>query len=228
MDEWTEMSSEKPTPRFLKLAPLIKPMGGVRRLTVAGILLTLLVLGSGCLSNGSEGAKIARAGKTVLWNPDGVIEPGEYQYRFNTDGFSAFFRVENDTLYVGIHAETRGWVAIGFGGGPGMKNTDIVIAYVLPNGTVKISDSYSAGFSGPHNPDVFLGGRADVLSYGGCEDENGTVVEFSRRLNTGDVSDSPIPLGKSFRVIWAYGPTDDFRSMHLKAGHFYVKLGGGS
>jgi hypothetical protein len=116
--------------------------------------------------------------------------------------------------------------AIGFGGGPGMKNTDIVIAYVLPNGTIVISDSYSTGFSGPHNPDTFLGGHDNILSYDGREDENGTVVEFSRPLNTGDKYDYQIPLGKSFRVIWAYGPVDDLQSMHIKAGHFYVTLEG--
>ncbi|ASJ02437.1 hypothetical protein A3L09_03795 [Thermococcus profundus] len=146
--------------------------------------------------------------------------------RKNSDGMSIYLRAENDTLYVAISSETRGWVAIGFGGGPGMKNTDIVIAYVLPNGTVEIRDSYSTGFSGPHNPDTFLGGRDDIASYGGRENENGTVVEFSRPLKTGDEYDYPVPIGRPFRVIWAYGPTDDFQSMHIKAGHVYVTLEG--
>ncbi len=161
----------------------------------------------------------------VQWIANGKISSGEYTVEKNVGEMSLHFRVENDTLYVGISAETHGWVAIGFGGGPGMRNTDIVIAYVLPpNGTVEISDSYSTGFSGPHNPDTFLGGHTDILSYGGREDENGTVVEFSRPLNTGDGYDYVIPTEESFRIIWAYGPTDDFQSMHIKAGHIYVTL----
>ncbi|AMQ19149.1 hypothetical protein A0127_08220 [Thermococcus peptonophilus] len=178
----------------------------------------------GCLGTPEEVSSI-KTGLTE-WVPDGKISNGEYTVEKDLGEMSLHFRVENDILYVGISAETHGWVAIGFGGGPGMKNTDIVIAYVLPNGTVEISDSYSAGFSGPHNPDTFLGGYDDILSYSGREDENGTVVEFSRPLNTGDKYDYPIPTGKSFRVIWAYGPTDDFQSMHIKAGHVYVTLEG--
>ncbi|MBP1912030.1 DOMON domain-containing protein [Thermococcus stetteri] len=194
----------------------------IKRKYLQTAILSLIVLISGCIGF----SKSSQKASSNNWRPDGVIESAEYQYSFSTEGLSVFFRVENSTLYVGISSETHGWVAIGFGGGPGMKNTDIVIAYVLPNGSVEISDSYSTGFSGPHNPDTFLGGNDDILSYGGREDENGTVIEFSRPLITGDKYDYPIPIGRPFRVIWAYGPTDDFQSMHIKAGQVYVTLEG--
>ena len=163
--------------------------------------------------------------ETVTWIPDGVISSGEYSVHYSGDGLDLYLRVENESLMVGIMARTRGWVAVGFGGGPGMKDTDIVIAYVLPNGTVRISDEYSTGFSGPHNPDRIYGGSFDITSYGGKE-ENVTVVEFSRPLKTGDRYDFQINLGEEFRVVWAYGSVDDFLSMHSKAGSFRVKLGG--
>lgn len=188
------------------------------------LMLIFLVLGSGCLGDGGD--NFDRGFKTVPWVPDGRIDPGEYAVREDFNGMSVYLRAENGTLYVGISSETHGWVAIGFGGASGMKNTDIVIAYVLPNGTVVVSDSYSAGFSGPHNPDTFLGGRDDITSYGGRENENGTVVEFSRPLKTGDEYDYPIPPGKPFRVVWAYGPADDFQSMHIKVGYVYITLEG--
>ncbi|WP_367883847.1 DOMON domain-containing protein [Thermococcus peptonophilus] len=119
------------------------------------IFLSLMsqILSMGCLGTPEEVSSI-KTGLTE-WVPDGKISNGEYTVEKDLGEMSLHFRVENDILYVGISAETHGWVAIGFGGGPGMKNTDIVIAYVLPNGTVEISDSYSAGFSGPHNPTLF-------------------------------------------------------------------------
>lgn len=125
---------------------------------------------------------------------------------------------------VGLKAQTPGWVAIGFGGGPGMKNTDIVIAYILPNGTVMISDSYSTGFAGPHNPDELYGGRNDILAYGGRAEDGYTTVEFSRKLNTGDPYDAIIEPSKGIRAIWAYSFVDDFVSDHMEAGEWRITI----
>ncbi|ASJ00452.1 DOMON domain-containing protein [Thermococcus gorgonarius] len=201
-------------------------MRGLKFLAVV-LALALVTLSSGCVSHAGE--KSDANTQLVQWKPDGVISPGEYQVNFTTKegDFSAFFRVENGTLFVGMKAMTHGWLAVGFGGGPGMKKTDIVIAYVLPNGTVGISDDYSTGFAGPHNPDEFYGGNYSIVSFGGREDGDFTVVEFSRKLDTGDPYDFKIPTNGSFRVIWAYGMSDDFISEHVRAGHFYVSLGGG-
>ena len=202
-------------------------MKSIKALVVPLVVVALLVA-SGCVGKGeapiNSGAPLA-----VPWKPEGVISPGEYSYTFTSGAgaFSAFFRVENSTLFVGINAMTRGWLAVGFGGGPGMKKSDIVIAYVLPNGTVRISDEYSTGFAGPHNPDTVYGGSEDIISYGGGEDGDFTVVEFSRRLDTGDRYDFKIPANGSFRVIWAYGRTDDFLSDHVKEGQTYISFGGG-
>ncbi|WP_297438891.1 hypothetical protein [Thermococcus sp.] len=54
------------------------------------------------------------------------------------------------------------------------------------------------------------------------------MVEFSRKLDTGDPYDFSVPLNESFRVIWAYGTMDDFMSDHVNAGQFYLTFGGGS
>ncbi|WP_456366367.1 DOMON domain-containing protein [Thermococcus sp.] len=163
--------------------------------------------------------------KVVPWKPDGVIEDGEYQRAYKDGDFELYLRVENGTLMVGMRAPTRGWLAVGFGGERGMKGADIIIAYVLPNGTVMVSDEYSTGFSGPHNPNGVYGGTDDVLSYGGSEGPDYTVVEFSRKLDTGDRHDFKIPPAGKFRVIWAYALEDDFLSMHAEAGSFYAEVG---
>ena len=198
-------------------------VGDIKSLLV--LFIALVVVSSGCTGQSSKPSHSVEP--KVAWKPDGFISPGEYSLNYTTEdgSFSVFLRVENDTFFVGIEARTRGWLAVGFGGGPGMKKTDIIIAYVLPNGTVKIRDDYSTGFAGPHNPDTMYGGEYNILSYGG-RDENGlTVVEFSRKLNTGDKYDFKLPTNESFRVIWAYGVTDDFLSNHVRAGSFRVNLG---
>lgn len=198
------------------------------RITLVPLILSLLLLSSGCISSPAN-PPTHTGGPESPWAPDGAIKGGEYTLNRSTaDGsFWLFLRVENGTLFVGMKARTRGWLAVGFGGGLGMKETDIVIAYVLPNGTVMIRDDYSTGFAGPHNPDTEYGGREDVVSYGGREAGDFTIVEFSRRLDTGDRYDFEIPLGESFRVIWAYGSMDDFLSDHSRAGGFYIAIGGG-
>ncbi len=162
----------------------------------------------------------------IPWKPDGVISPGEYPENTTFGEFHLYLRVDNGTLMVGMEAPTSGWVAVGFGGSRGMKDTDIVIAYVLPNGTVMIRDDYSTGFAGPHNPDELYGGGNDIIAYGGSDDGEHTIVEFSRKLDTGDRYDYKIVPGERMRIIWAYGAVDDFLSDHVEAGSGTVVVNG--
>lgn len=197
-------------------------MRGIKSLALV-LALTFIGFSFGCTGENSGKAGVSPT-EQVQWKPDGIISPGEYWMNFSSrDGtFSAFFRVENGTLFVGMKARTHGWLAMGFGGSVGMKNIDIVIAYVLLNGVAKISASYSTGFAGLHVSDTTLGGSFDVISYGGMEDENWTVVEFSRKLDTGDRYDFVVTPEKPFRVIWAYGLVDDFLSMHVSAASTFI------
>lgn len=193
----------------------------MNKLAFAGVLLLLLLV----LSLNSDGNNQGTSPpKVVGWRADGVIEEGEYAFNHTAEGMAVFLGFNGDDLVVGLRAETPGWVAIGFGGGPGMKNTDIVIAYVLPNGTVEIKDSYSTGFSGPHEDDRLYGGSFDIKDFGGSEVEGITTVEFSRSLRTLDGYDFQFLDNGSVRITWAYGPVDDFLSMHSDAGAFNVKM----
>lgn len=194
----------------------------VNKFAFSGVLLLLLLV----LSLNSDGTNPGTSSPEVSgWMADGVIEGGEYAFNHSTEAMTVFLGVEGENLVVGLRAETPGWVAIGFGDGPGMKVTDIVIAYVLPNGTVEVGDFYSTGFSGPHEDDRLYGGSFDIREFGGSEVEGITTVEFSRSLKTADSYDFQFPENGSVRVIWAYGPVDDFLSMHSDAGAFEVKLG---
>ncbi|NJF25950.1 hypothetical protein E3E29_09950 [Thermococcus sp. Bubb.Bath] len=96
----------------------------------------------------------------------------------------------------------------------------------LPQRHGEISDSYSTGFAGPHNPDELYGGRNDIITYGGSDNEEYTIVEFSRKMDTGDRYDYKVVSGERIRVIWAYGAMDDFLSDHVEAGSGTVVVEG--
>jgi hypothetical protein len=66
-----------------------------------------------------------------------------------------------------------------------------------------VKDEFSTGNYGPHVEDTLLGGRDDILEYGGTSDGTHTVIEFKRRLDTGDRFDKVLPLGGRVSIIWA-------------------------
>lgn len=160
------------------------------------------------------------------WVPDGVVSPGEYQGEASYAGgaFKVYWRVEDGYIYIALVGRTEGWVAIGFEPTTMMKDADMVIAYVAPDGTVHIDDQYSTGATGPHKSDTELGGTMDIEEYGGKEENGVTVVEFKRKLSTGDPYDKDLAGKDVVRIIWALGPGDDFTSKHFQAGYGEMRL----
>ena len=59
----------------------------------------------------------------------------------------------------------------------------------IGDGTVKVVDAYSTGPTGPHPADTDQGGSDDIISFGGKESDGKTVIEFVRKLDTGDDKD---------------------------------------
>ena len=152
---------------------------------------------------------------------DGEISKGEYPQVVDYGPLKVYWRIINDTIYVGLEGETYGWVAIGFSSKEGMADADIVLGWV-EGGKAHVLDSYSQGKYGPHKSDLELGGRNDVLEYAGTESLNRTVIEFSRKLVTRDPYDKP--LVGAVRVIWAIGGSDDPKSIHVARGNGTLNL----
>ena len=160
---------------------------------------------------------------------DGVVESDEYpNYSVFGDGsYELYWRIEDDIIFIGMMAETTGWVAIGFSPVSLHKGADIVSGWVDDNGTVSIIDCYFPDMYPPHPHDTSQNGTFDILSYNGTEQANRTVIEFSRMVSTGDELDNDILLNESMEIFWAYGSSDIWTKKHKNAGFAIVNFSAG-
>lgn len=134
-----------------------------------------------------------------------VLDNGNYRLSWS---------IKEDVIEFKILAKTTGWIAIGFDPSEKMKDADMVIGYVDPNGQSKVIDSFSVGLKGPHPDDVSLGGTSDILASSIIQKNGWSTMSFQRKLVTGDKFDKDIPSNKSVKVLWSYGTTSDIKTYH--------------
>lgn len=186
------------------------------------IVLTVLLLGAFAVAH-EVGVKV-----------DGQIAPHEYQYLYHNNelNMDLYWSLDEDEgeIYIGLAAPAHGWVAFGLREpeeeeeeeGKIMEGVDIVIGYVK-DGKLSIQDNFANAPTG-HAADTSLGGTDDVLQSAGSEDDWGTVIEFARKLDTGDSYDVAIPQVKT-EVYLAYNSTaDDFVSYHGRESRAEVEF----
>lgn len=161
---------------------------------------------------------------------DGIISEGEYDFKGSFgEGtiVEVHWKVDGDNISIGLVGKTSGWVSIGIGYSQAMADSDMIFGWVENDGTVKVVDAYSTGPTGPHPADTDLGGTDDILSFGGKESEGKTVIEFVRKLDTGDDRDNPIPTNGTIKIIWATGNSDNFNSIHSSVGYGTIEISTG-
>lgn len=154
---------------------------------------------------------------------DGLIGHDEYKNHQHDDqtGMDLYWSVIGTKIYVGLKSPGTGWLAIGFAPeGPGMKGSDIVIGYVQDDGVVAIEDHY-ARTDYTHTRVTELEAEENILSYGGSENENGTLLEFERLLAPDSEFSKPIVPG-SMWVQLAYGDFDKFAFAHAKRSSIFA------
>jgi hypothetical protein len=146
-----------------------------------------------------------------------------------TGDFSGSMKVENqytlawkgnsEQIHFIIQAKTKGWVALGLQPTVKMKDADIIIAYYddnLKKGVIQ--DCYAIGEKGPHPQDTLLGGQTGILDFTISENDEYTIVEFSRALQTNDAFDAMIKSDQSMKIMWAIGEEDNTEIVHAKKG----------
>jgi hypothetical protein len=183
-----------------------------RTLKIVILVASLTLLLSGCTQESQPPAATPPA-KSVGWKGDGLISEGEYPKHKNFGKLEVFWKTDGEFLYMALKGQTKGWVAIGFEPSSSMKDADMVIAWV-ENGEVKAVDAFSTGLFGPHPPDEELGGKYDLTEIGGREENGITVIEFKRKLDTGDEYDKVLKKGEVTRIIWALANGDSFSLRH--------------
>ncbi len=210
-----------------------------KKFGIVALLLVVVFLG-GCIgsSTGKYGTTASSSTSAVTstsssqpsgpWKADGVIEKNEYPHELPLAGgkFTVYWRNDNEYLYMALEGQTTGWVAIGFEPSTAMKDADMIIGWVR-DGKATVVDAYSTGLYGPHPPDEKLGGSNDILEYAGKEENGYTVIEFKRKLNTGDKYDKAFKPGQEIKFIFAMADADDFTAKHNVAkGSGKLKLDG--
>ncbi len=218
-ETWVSPASEVKAPTEVK-EPVFK--SSIRLPAVA-----LLLAAAGTLTLGFDLSRKYPGDPPTTWSVerlvevpealqiDGLLQEGEYQNRLSSFRIKMdlYWSVREDRVYFGLKAPTQGWVALGFNSAvPLMRGADIIIGYVK-DGQLVLEDSYANSRIG-HQTDIQLGGRDDILDRASTQDEGGTIIEFSRRLDTGDTFDMPIRPAEKLMILLAYGQRDDLISYH--------------
>jgi len=129
--------------------------------------------------------------------------------------FQLSWKIEGPSLVMRVSAATRGWVAVGFNPTSMMRDANILIGAVLPNGTTILEDHFGTGLTS-HRKDTDIGGTNDVNLISGEEKDGRTSITFSIPLNSGDRYDRPLATGSKVTVILALANQDNITAKHSK------------
>lgn len=149
---------------------------------------------------------------------DGNVSGSEYPVRLedahDLTGIVVSFSHNGTDLFVALESPTKGWVGIGFGPeGVTMNGANIIMGYVLDNGTLVLEDHHGIGTQ--HFPDVEKGGTDDIKSAAGWENSTHTTIEFVFPISSGDSYDHSWVLGQRNGFFLSNHPTaDDMSSYH--------------
>ncbi|CAL8081547.1 unnamed protein product [Orchesella dallaii] len=121
-------------------------------------------------------------------------------------------------LIFNISVATSGWVGFGFSKDGTMKNGDMMIAGVSPDGKPYITDSHT-----DCERNLRTDSKQDWRLLGAGEDSGRTVLHVARLIDTCDPNDYPITEDMA-SIIWAYGETDVKKYHHDQRGRVRVFL----
>ncbi len=150
-----------------------------------------------------------------LVETDGQINIGEYHYRFQAPFSDILIYWEHDStvLFVGLVTPGTGWVGFGVG------NRELDANLIMGG----YADGFGFGFDmtgtegWTQTLDTDLGGSDDILQFGASENATHTIFEFQIMLNTNDLLDPVITMGKVGNFFVAYHVSeDDFTQIHTQ------------
>ena len=149
---------------------------------------------------------------------DGVIAAKEYanSYKHNASGMTINWQVAGDTIYFGLDSNATGWVGIGFNPTGDKKDGADMYMFLFEGDKLVARDEVMTKATGAPKQDTEEGGKNDILASAGKASDKGMVIEFSRKLNTGDKNDQPIVLGKPTKVLLAEGDEASFTKAHKR------------
>eukprot|EP01118_Nematostelium_gracile_P010937 TRINITY_DN3844_c0_g1_i5.p1 TRINITY_DN3844_c0_g1~~TRINITY_DN3844_c0_g1_i5.p1 ORF type:complete len:256 (-),score=44.13 TRINITY_DN3844_c0_g1_i5:24-791(-) len=133
------------------------------------------------------------------------FDPTSYAKNATLDGnYQIFWTVNGDTIALGLKVQTIGWVGFGIAEqtSGSMPGADIVTGWVI-DGVVSHQDRFAVAKAYPSEDAC-----NDWNLVSGIEQNGFTILEYTRKLDTGDLQDRAIP--GHCRIVFAYGTTDSF------------------
>ncbi len=186
------------------------------------LLLCLLVLFSGCIQP-QEKPEVSMQAVSEEWKPDGIVGENEYsrsmvlssppKQGYSGGEMEVSWKNDQENLYMALKSTTDGWLSVGFEPSEWMKDADTIMGFA-EGVRATVLDEYCTGNYGPHDEDTMLGGKDDILAFGGRREGGYTVIEFKRKLNTGDRFDKAFTPGQRVSMIWATADTNDHGLKH--------------
>ncbi len=184
--------------------------------------LCLLVVFSGCIQPQEE-PEVSEKVASAEWKPDGIVGENEYsrsmvlssppKQGYSGGEMEVSWRNDQENIYIALKSTTDGWLSVGFEPSEWMKDADTIMGFA-EGVRATVLDEYCTGNYGPHDEDTALGGTDDILAFGGRRDGGYTVIEFKRKLNTGDRFDKAFTPGQRISMIWATADTNDHDLKH--------------
>lgn len=148
---------------------------------------------------------------------DGEIKEGEYPFSLEDGrtGIKLSWASDDDYLYLGMEANTSGWLAIGFDPEFAMKGANIIFM-AIADGKPEVRDDFgNSNFS--HSPDEELVGTNDIKEFVGSLTDEGIVFEIVIPLDSGDDFDKPLIPRNKYRIILAVNSRNtDFDAKHTR------------
>jgi hypothetical protein len=151
------------------------------------------------------------------WNSDGIISENEYKELQQIGSIEVFTRLEGDYVCLAMRSQNTGYIALGIGAEIGMMGADVIICTFNVDQAV-VTDEFSTGPTGPHAPDVTLGGADNITDFSGSMRDGWLSFELKRKLSTGDSRDKDLLPGDN-PVIWATGDSADITVRHKTRGY---------
>ncbi|MBI4279030.1 MAG: DOMON domain protein [Armatimonadetes bacterium] len=151
---------------------------------------------------------------------DGKIGANEYSRSYKLDGCGTVlvWTIVGDTIYFGIQAESDGWFGIGFlAEKTKEKQGADQYIFTAEDGKPSGLDLWQKTPSKRPAPDEEEGGKNSILQSARVRDGNKVVVEWARKLNTGEKTDVEITPGKKLHLLFAAGPSEDWKKEHKKS-----------
>ncbi len=124
------------------------------------------------------------------------------------------WKIDNENINVILTAPTNGWIAVGFNPENMMQGANIIIGYIK-NEKAFIQDDYGNYYTS-HTKDDELGGMQNIISASGMETDKETILNFTIPLNSGDEYDNNLEKGTEYKILLAYGNSDDITIRHAK------------